>query len=410
MNKIPVFLFCLFFGISLAYSQVPTKGLVLYLPMNGNALDASTFGNNGTAVNTTPVSDRFGKAGKALSFNGNSSYIRIPASTSLNLIFNKSSSCWIYLPSNASVNNYSSILFKDEPVNNNTYSMQMNQEAGYGVNRYKIGFAFTSSTTNYGASTKQLYTNFKDQWIHLAGTYDSISGKIKIYFNGVVSDSTTVGNISSNPSNLDLFIGCAKNNSYLSQTYFNGYLDDIRLYNRALSAKEVLSLYNEGMPVYSQDTTAYYVGSDNYKDIKTVTHLMKIDSLKAKISGVDSIARHFGRFEYKANSIQSVLVTDTLVIKVSFTGVSTVLSSENSIKIYPNPTKDFVCVNFGDVTNMQGYLLMIRDNQGKLVYITPVVQDIQKVNLSNWSGKGIYVVQLLDNKNNILNTKKLILK
>ena len=399
----------LFVFISGLLCQIPTKGLVLYLPLNGNARDSSSLANNGTSVYTTAVNDRFGRAGKALSFNGSSSYLRIPASKSLDLIYNKSISCWVFLPSSATVNNYSSIIFKDEPVNQATYSMQLQQEAGYGVNRYKFGYMFSSSLTNYGVSSKQLYTNYKDQWIHLVNTYDSISGYTKMYFNGIISDSTYIGNKSSNPSNLDLFIGRAKSDSYLSQTYFNGSLDDIRLYNRALSPKEVLALFNEGKPVTSSDTITYYVGSVEFKNLSPVSHLLKTETLASKSLGVDSIVSHFAKFEYKASAIQSISVTDTLVIKLNISGIPTVVTN-NIVKIYPNPAKDHLSVDFGDYAKMQGYMIMIRDQSGKLVNLTPVQQKICNLDLTTWSGKGIYLIQILDSQSKLIDTKKIILQ
>ena len=230
-----------------------------------------------------------------------------------------------------------------------------------------------------------------------------------MYFNGIISDSTYIGNKSSNPSNLDLFIGRAKSDSYLSQTYFNGSLDDIRLYNRALSPKEILALFNEGKPVTSSDTITYYVGSIEYKNVSPILHLLKTETTVSKTLGVDSIVNHFAKFEYKASAIQSISVTDTLIIKLNISGILTVVTN-NIVKIYPNPAKDHLSVDFGDYAKMQGYMLMIRDQSGKLVNITTIQQKISNLDITKWSGKGIYLIQILDSQSKLIDTRKLILE
>lgn len=263
------------------FSQIPTKGLVLYLPLNGNTKDSSSLSNNGNSLNITFIDDRCGNVGKAIYFNGYSSYLKVPASKSLNLIKDKTISCWIYMPSNVSQNNYSTILYKDEPITGTTYAMQLAEEDGYGINRYKYCYFQSCNSSNYVAFSKQQYLNIKDQWVHLVGTYDSISGYSKIYFNGLISDSVYVGDKSSNSSNLDLFIGCGKNNGYYSQTFFKGGMDDILIYNRALSAEEIYQIYTEKLIVNA--------GSN-----KTIvcSETVKLDSITTNYTGE-------GKLKYK---------------------------------------------------------------------------------------------------------------
>jgi len=60
-------------------SPVPTDGLILYFPFNGNANDESGNGNNGTVYGATLTADRFGSASSAYDFNGVNAYINIPS-------------------------------------------------------------------------------------------------------------------------------------------------------------------------------------------------------------------------------------------------------------------------------------------------------------------------------------------
>ena len=80
------------------------------------------------------------------------------------------------------------------------------------------------------------------------------------------------------------------------------------------------------------------------------------------------------------------------------------------MKIYPNPAKDHLSVDFGDYAKMQGYMLMIRDQSGKLVNITTIQQKISNLDITKWSGKGIYLIQILDSQSKLIDTRKLILE
>src|SRR5208283_312541 len=77
------------------FSQVQTGQLVAYYPFSGNALDGSGNNNNGAVHNATLVSDRNGTPNSAYSFNGTTSYIDIPRSSSLNFQQSISVNFWI---------------------------------------------------------------------------------------------------------------------------------------------------------------------------------------------------------------------------------------------------------------------------------------------------------------------------
>jgi hypothetical protein len=392
---------------------VPTNGLVLYLPLNGNTNDSSSYASNGFNNGATPVSDRFGNSKKAMYFNG-SSYISILGYTSLNLTQDKTISCWVYLPSTLTMNNYPTLIHKDEPLMSTTYSICLTNDAGYYSNQYKFDFYYASSTTHYQAYTKQLYTNYKDQWLNIVGVYDHTSGYSKIYFNGILSDSTYVGNRISNSSNLNLYIGCGKSNN--SNTYFKGYMDDVRIYNRPITKSEVISLFLEKNICSNStknDTTTYYVSSEEFKSISPRFQFIKTDSLKTKVGGCDSVINRYARFEYNpkiCTVTNSISVTDTLIIKVNISGILPVSTTQNTIKIYPNPAKDYVVINFGDYSKMAGYLMVIRNELGRAVYFTPILQESAYLDIKSWGGNGVYIVQLFDSQSTLVDTRKIIVK
>lgn len=390
------------------FSQAPTKGLVLYLPLDGNTNDLSGFSNNGTNYGATPFSNRFGFSNKALYFDG-SSYLKVTSSPNIILGNNKTLSCWVYIPSSETQNLYPTIIHKDEPLMSTTYSIMMCESPGYASRQYKFDFIFASNYTHYEAYSKQLYSNYKDKWLHIASTYDSISGYSKVYFNGVLSDSTYVGNKTAHTSNLNLYIGTGKNAG--SQQMFKGGIDDLRLYNRALTKNEISQLFYEGVCTSSSknDTTTYSVASETFKSISPIYKILKIDSLKTKTGGCDSIINRYAKFIYndKICSPTSISVTDTLIIKLQVSATSTTLL--NTLKIYPNPARDNLYINFGDYTKMAGYLLLIRNELGSTVYFTPISQSLSSINIKNWT-KGVYLVQVLDDSSNLVDVRKIIIQ
>jgi len=395
--------------------QIPSTGLVLYLPLDGNAKDSSSYSNNGVNYGATPVANRFGQPNKAMYFNG-TSRIEIPSSSSLNLINNKSLSCWVYIPSNVTQNWYPTLIKKHEPLYSATYNLQLNDYYGYSNDfKYKFSFYFASEYTNYQTVTKQQYTNYSNKWLHIVATYDTISGYSKIYFNGIISDSTYLGKKIANPSTSTLYIGCGGATSGTYQTFFKGYMDEVRLYNRAVTKNEVMSMYLEGTcsSTTKSDTTTYNVSSEEFKSISPRSQFIKTDSLKTKVGGCDSIINRYAKFEYNpkiCTITNSISVTDTLIIKVNTSGILPVSNTQNTIKIYPNPAKDYVVINFGDYSKMAGYLMVIRNELGKAVYSTPIVQESAYLEIKNWGGSGVYIVQLLDSQSSLVDTRKIIVK
>jgi Pentaxin family. len=408
------FSFLLSVTLSLS-SQVPTKGLVLYLPLNGSAKDSTSFANNGTNYGATPVTDRFGRANKAMYFDG-TSRIEVPSSSSLNLVNNKTLSCWLYIPSTVSLNLYPTLISKPEPLYSATYNLQLNETSGYTSDlRYKFDYYFASSYSHYQVYSKQLYTNYKDKWLHIVASYDSLSGYSKIYFNGMISDSIYIGKKTANSSTTPLYIGCGgqftSSNGY--KTCFTGKMDDVRLYNRAITKDEVYQLYMEGQCTNSikSDTTTYSVSTESFKSISPKFQFLKTDTLKTKVGGCDSIINRYAKFEYNPNgctTTNSISVTDTLVIKLTLSEIKTT-NNTNTIKIYPNPAKDQVNIDFGDFTKMPGYLMLIRNAVGSAVFFSTISQNLSTVDIKSWA-PGIYAVQIFNSSSILVDTRKIIIK
>ncbi|MCJ7816994.1 MAG: LamG domain-containing protein, partial [Candidatus Aenigmarchaeota archaeon] len=90
-------------------------------------------------------------------------------------------------------------------------------------------------------------------WHHLAGVFDSQTNTLKMYVDGVQDGSaqTTSGTLLT--STQPVSIGSAEPN-YVSTEYFNGTIDDVRIYNRALNASEIQALYHSGSCIHRSDS------------------------------------------------------------------------------------------------------------------------------------------------------------
>ena len=194
------------------------KGLLAYYPFSGNANDASGNGNNGTLVNNVQFgADRNGLQGSAFDLAGGANNGRIVTNSSFfNFQYNNSFSIsyWVL-----DAGSYGGRLVSNENSEGNF------RIASYGNGVYAIAFG---SSVGYLYDTLTLNT-----WTHITYTYENRS--VKLYKNGILK---TVGiNSSIYPFNYGapFTIGAKAAPSYDN---WLGKLDELRIYNRALTSKE----------------------------------------------------------------------------------------------------------------------------------------------------------------------------
>jgi hypothetical protein len=184
--------------------------------------DQSGTGNNGTLAGATWTTS--GKFGYALSFNGTSARVTVPDSASLDLTTGMTLMAWI---SPAASTNWRTVMLK-ETSNDLAYALYASSDTN------RPGAWITTSSTQSVAGTSQLAVN---TWAHLAATYDGAT--LRVYVNGAQVGSKAVTQsmlVSTGP----LQIG---GNAVWGE-YFSGLIDDVRVYNRALTSAEITSLMN----------------------------------------------------------------------------------------------------------------------------------------------------------------------
>jgi len=211
-----------------------TDGLVAYYPFNGNANDASGNGHNGTVYGgTTMTTNRFGQANAAYDFDGSTGYIGIPQNSVLNsLTTNFTLSAWIW--QRESITNGYRILDKETAGNGDGWSFDTYNCIDQTGNRLRLEGANANNSCNVPGETEYSLM----QWHHVVATVSGTNGKV--YLDGTLEGSGNVGNIPVNT--LDVYIGLAHPGRG-SGFWFNGHIDDVRIYNRTLSDSEVQQLY-----------------------------------------------------------------------------------------------------------------------------------------------------------------------
>jgi Concanavalin A-like lectin/glucanases superfamily len=206
-------------------TATPTPGLVAAYGFNegsGTVVnDASGNGNNGTINGATWTTS--GKYGNALNFNGSNALVTINNAASLQLTTGMTLEAWVYPTVTGPW--WGDVIYKG---NDNYYLEGTSYSSGFPA----MGGTLPNAPPLYGTAVLALNT-----WAHLAATYDGAT--MRLYVNGVqVASRAQTGAIetSTNP----LQIG---GDSIYGQ-YFTGRIDEVRIYNRALSATQIQSDMN----------------------------------------------------------------------------------------------------------------------------------------------------------------------
>lgn len=224
--------------------DLPTEGLVAYWPFNNNADDESGNNNHGTVTSATLTTDRFGSTNKAYSFDGNGDYILVPDNDILSLVsHNFSFSFWVYINSGTGTDVNMGFISKRRFDSMDAANWEYNH--GYdGATGNNIRFWFSALNGRCATfSGTDAYASEKGQWIHCVATSDNVS--LKIYKDGNLMAEAPRSYICSQGNGTGPLVfgrGGGWNQIY----YLNGMLDDIRIYNRALSISEIEALYHEG--------------------------------------------------------------------------------------------------------------------------------------------------------------------
>ena len=218
-------------------------GLKGWWPFNGNANDASGNGNNGTVQGATLTANRHGEPNKAYNFDGVDDQININHSSSISPVAQVSISAWVY-PRAYEDNKH--VISKGSHINLNYRSYAI-----LGPHQDKK-WQFWVNSGGAELMVPSVSDAFLNQWNHIVAVYDG--SKMKLYVNGVFeAEINKTGNI--NQTTEPLTFGSQKFYAF-SDYWFDGKIDNVGIWDRALSASEAQALYNLGPATYFWSTGA----------------------------------------------------------------------------------------------------------------------------------------------------------
>ena len=221
-------------------SYVPVNGLLSYYPFNGNGNDLSPFNNHLTNNGATPTADRFGNANAAYDFDGISSFL---TRTNPSYTFNSTStftvSFWYKRVNTASLG--IPIMHATTASGNFVWIFQLaSLNMQFGTNKQGSAWIWAQSTTT------------TDVWTHIVMVYNA--GQMTLYKDNVAVATGTFNHTAVSSTTLPLLIGKGVGGSH-----FYGQIDDIGIWNRALSQCEINDLYTS-----STTLTGLSAGPDQY--------------------------------------------------------------------------------------------------------------------------------------------------
>ncbi|MFC2093074.1 LamG domain-containing protein [Bacteroidota bacterium] len=214
----------------------PDCHLVAYYPFNGNANDESGMDNHGTVNGATLTKDRFDRSDKAYFFDGND-FIDCGNGSSLQIAGNITVTAWVNFPI---VSNGKVIISKHDFNQDRGWLLEVSPKlTDIGIPWFS-GRDGTGSLHRSGAKRGTQIVSY--QWYFLVGQRQGSTWKI--YINGELNSQRNVGSSGSLVNLSRLTIGAQSDNHGLS--YFKGVIDDIRIYDYAISLSDINELYHEG--------------------------------------------------------------------------------------------------------------------------------------------------------------------
>ena len=339
-------------------NYVPTNGLVGWWPFNGNANDESGNGNNGTLVgNTILTSDRFGNLNSAFSFDGNGDYIDCGNATSVNITGSLSISAWIYAND---LSTERGIITKSPlPPTDDAYQLVVGAYVQSDLNFLNSDFGYIVPLFN---------------WVNVISVFDSVSNTVSLYTNGILDTTVNVSFSSIGTSSDNLCLGTHRP-TFTTNWSWSGTLDDIGIWNRALTDCEIKDLFNSQLGSSNTTSSQTQTALDTYTwpvNNQTYTQSGTYSDTLVNAAGCDSIV--------------------TLNLTLNYTGINELNASQ--LVVFPNPTKDNFSISglelLGTITSLE-----IKDAAGKVVKVlNPTTTNFSCVGLK----AGVYFLAVTSNK------------
>lgn len=288
-----------------------TKDLVAYYPFNGNANDESGNNHNGTVFEASLTADKDGNINSAYYFDGIDDYI------DLGDWENGGEMSFTFWARWDATNNWSRIIEIGNGQRND--DIMISNYFTYSEIVFYINKGTTENYYLFNANAIEI-----GAWDFYSATVDNV-GLMKIYKNGVLI-SENLGHTPNKLIRTEQFLG---KSLYPGDDYFNGAIDEMRIYGAALSASEVLNLYNNN----TLDIAETPINKDyNFKIFKNSIHINE----NQELSNIKSIYAYnlLAQVVFETNDIKHEMPLEFLgkgiyILKVAYTN-----GSYSTLKFY----------------------------------------------------------------------------
>lgn len=229
MNSKFTFVLSFLFACVISNAQINlSNGLVACYPFKGNASDHSGNGYNGIVIGATLTSDRFGNSNSAYLFNGSSDYIEV----NNNVISSKEFSISFWAKTNLYQGQIAFMLVPDNISDRFAVSVNYNHTVDSAI-FWDFGDIFGSGrSSNYPIT-------YLSKWEHYIFISSASKDSMLVYRDNNLLIAVNHSDILADTTRT-LKIGSGDN-----ANYFNGIIDDIKIYNRALNVGEAESLFKD---------------------------------------------------------------------------------------------------------------------------------------------------------------------
>jgi len=226
--------------LDLYNAQKPKGDLVGYWKLDGNADDSSNYDNHGTV--TDAIYTNKGKFSGAYTFDGAGDYISAGDIDETDNAQHLTVSAWV---KPVKFNDYGAVIYKMGGVSDR-WIMGLSG-AGIGGNDDVIVGIYNDSSSYGYTNANVLSLNVWQHWVMVYdGTQSGVNANaLKFYLNGVQKSLAFSGTIPAWTDDNTASVVFGSNTGVSS--FFNGSIDELKIYNRSLSATEILALYNQSL-------------------------------------------------------------------------------------------------------------------------------------------------------------------
>lgn len=419
-------------------SYIPQDGLMAWWPFNGNANDESGNGNHGSNMGAVLTTDRFGASDSAYLFDGTSSFINVPSSASLE-------SPTTQLTVLAWVNFSGMSLVGTSPFN------PIFTKSDEGANAFMYRFSIADNAVGFFAGTNNWFSNagttqslLTNQWYMLSVVFDGDSAYA--YLNdSLVSTQAYITNITADTRPLQI----GRDTPGVNEI-FNGKIDDLAIWNRALTHEEITALFlnctaTSSVEVQNACNSYEWIDGNTYTEsTQSATYTMQnaagcdsVITLHLTVNNIDASVSINGNtllaaqteasyqwyncdtqqpIEGATGQSFSANVSGNYSVEINNGGCSivsecysiTVISIDEErddlfLNVYPIPANDFITIS----NIKSGTTLRIHDMTGKSIYDSVNFKaSMVSVNTGDFAN-GVYLITL-DHQGEITHKKFII--